>query len=300
MPGIECTVPDYHGGRIDLLSSGQVDIVDVSRRAHNAAVMADKNLRRIGREARGDVGKYIWAVYQLMTYPFINASVSASNVARLVYLSTYTNYHGELVCDNGRPVTKGNLSTVLSISSSAADLFYKESVEAGYIKDNGEMLLIDKDVFLKGRLPSKKVALLSEQDTFVTKLYINGVRSLYEKTASPRQHKTLSYLFQILPFVNREYNIVCFNPLEADPAAINCMTIGDFCTVIGQDRSNAARVAKTLFQPKFCVGDTEQYAVRYVIDKTFAKAGYSIFINPNVYYAGSSLKLVDALSIFKG
>lgn len=258
-------------------------------------------MKKLSREKRGDVGKYVWAIYQLMAYPFVDSEVSPSNVTRLMFLSTFTNYFGELVFDNGRPIKREHLPGVLNISASASDTFFREVVRAGYISDGGDgILMINQEVFKKGAINNKKIATMAGDGQFLTRVYIDGVRSLYAKVSTPRQHKTLSYIFQILPFVNREHNIVCFNPLEGEVESIQRMTLGDFCDIIGQDRSHADRVAKTLFQTKFQVGDKEQYAIRYVIDSTFKKAGYSIFINPNVYYAGSRWSSVEILKAFTG
>lgn len=298
--GFKATIPGSKPGSVEDITD-RVLAIDTSRRAQTLTVLADKDMKRMGREKRGDVGKYVWAIYQLMAYPFVNSSVSASNVTRLMYLSTFTNYFGELVFDNGKPITKDHLQKVLNIAATACDAFYREVVGAGYIsKTEDDRLIINQDVFRKGKISNKKIAALSNDGQFLTRVYIEGVRSLYAKVSTPRQHKTLSYIFQILPFVNREHNVVCFNPLETNVSEIQRMTLGDFCDIIGQDRSNASRVAKTLFQTKFQVGGKEQYAIRYVIDSTFDKAGYSIFINPNVYYAGSSWSSVNILKAFTG
>lgn len=298
--GFQATVSGSNPGEVIDITD-RIVALDRTREAQVSSILAEKNMRRIMRESRGDVGKYIWAIYHLMAYPLVDSRVSPSNVTRLMFLSTFTNYFGELVFDNGRTITKAHLPKVLGVAAASCDSFLREVVRAGYILegDNGA-LTINQDVFSKGTISSKQIAKLASSGKYVTKLYIQGVRNLYYKVSTPRQHKTLSYIFQILPFVNREHNIVCFNPTETDVYQIQRMTLGDFCDIIGQDRSHADRVAKTLFQTKFQVGDKEQYAIRYVVDKTFDKAGYSIFINPNVYYAGSRWGSVEILKTFTG
>lgn len=257
-------------------------------------------LKHIGREVRGDTGKFIWAIYEIAAYPFIGEALSASNVTRLMFLSTFTDYKGALFYDNGTPITKSNLYTLLGLSQKMCRAFYKEAVALGYIKDEEGQLWIDRSVFYKGALSNRKAGTLYKQGKAVTKLYINGVRSLYRNVANTRYHKSLSYIFKIIPFVNCEYNVVCSNPLENDPNKINRLTLGDFSELVGLGREHSSHLCSLLFTPRFQTEDGDQYAVRYVVDCKLNKQHWGILINPLVYHAGTTWDHADILRIFKG
>ena len=60
------------------------------------------------------------------------------------------------------------------------------------------------------------------------------------------------YLFKIIPWVNQEWNIVCWNPDEIERNKLQYMTMGDFAEKIGYERSNTKRLAKILSEVTFC------------------------------------------------
>ena len=53
-----------------------------------------------------------------------------------------------------------------------------------------------------------------------------GVKEIYEN-AKPIEHKRLSLFIKILPYVNYNYNIICFNPEEGNKDEIRPMDLKD-------------------------------------------------------------------------
>jgi len=240
-------------------------------------------------------GKFIWNVYSISQTLFPN--LSGSYITRLIFLSTYINYQGYLSDAKNNPLSKNEVKTLLKVSESEFKRFYNKLVSEKIIYHNEGKLYINDNIFKKGSLSPVKLLELSQDEKYVTRIYISAIRKIYDK-ATIKSHKTLSYLFQIMPYVNRDYNIVCFNPLEKDIEKIKRMSLGEFADIIKYDRSHIARLCNTLFAPTFTIKGKELTAMRYVLDKSLDKSTYSMFINPRVYYAGTKWKEVEILGQF--
>lgn len=222
-----------------------------------------------------------------------------SHITRLMYIATYLSYDGRLLTDWNAPMNKCHIERFLKLSKTSFYEFWEDMVKRGIFTEKDDGIYLNKDIFFKGDLTDKQVYRLSVDNIMVTRLYVTGIRKLYERS-TPRSHKTLSYIFQILPYVNKQYNIICKNPLEEDYDLIEPMTLGEFADVIGYNKKNVGRLANLLLEPTFDIQEDEDVtAIRYVITKSLKKESMMMFINPRVYYAGDYADKVKALGVFK-
>lgn len=254
--------------------------------------------RRAQYAAAKSKNPFVWEIYEIskMRWP----DISAPNITRMMYLSTYLCHEGYLATNQHRPMQKSQIQEILGCSERQFYKFWKEMTAAGVFVEKADGIYSDTSKLFKGSLGSpKQIAELADSGQYVMRLYVDGVRQLYEK-ATDKSLKTLSYVFQILPYVNREFNIVCHNPLETDLKLIKPMTLGEFCETVGYDPKNAYRMSTQLLDPSFMVDGVEQGAVRYVVDKSLDRRTFSIFINPNVYYAGFNSEQIEVLGAFRG
>lgn len=242
-----------------------------------------------------DYGSFVWNVYSINQKSF--PQLKASNITRLMFLSTYVTYDGYLMYGKKMNMNKANMFELLGLSDREYRAFYKDMIDNSILYEKDDKIFINAEMFGKGKLSKKYITKFASQEKYITRLYIDGVRSLYKKS-TPRSHKTLSYLFQVLPYVNRQYNIVCFNPLEECLEDIQGMSLGQFCEIIGYSSHNSGQLFKYLFEPQFIIDGQVKTAMRYVVDKSLAKETYSMYINPRVYYAGNSWKQVEVLGKF--
>jgi hypothetical protein len=196
-------------------------------------------------------------------------------------------------------MTRNNLTIALNLSPTQCRNFLTDVMGAGYLyeQDNGT-LMTAQDIFHKGYLSGKKIARNAGDGQYTTRVYIHGVRSLYQEARDVRQHKILSYIFQILPFVNRQYSMVCFNPLETVWEQVEPMTIKQFACTIGRSDSSANRIAEALSQVRFRQDGIEQYAIRYLPNWADNEADFVMFVNPNLYYAGDKWDATNIQRIF--
>lgn len=240
-------------------------------------------------------GRFLWSIYNLSQSLF--PTLKGSNITRLMLLATYINYDGFLSDRRNNPMTKNQMRTLLNISEREFRSFFKSMVDENIIFEKDDKFCINDSLFKRGELSPVDLAILAKDEKYVTRIYINAIRDLYSK-ATVKSHKTLSYLFQVMPFVNRDYNIICSNPLETDLDKINKLSLGEFADLIHYDRTNISRLCNMLFNSTFEVEGKELSAMRFVIDKSLDKNTYSMFINPRVYYAGSKWSEVEILGQF--
>lgn len=170
---------------------------------------------------------------------------------------------------------------MLKLSPTCFDGFWHEMVPAKIItlNDNGEVILND-ELFQYGRI--------KELNENRMRLFCGAVRRLYVR-CQPRQHKLLGYIFRMIPFVSKEYNIVCLNPEESDVNMIRPMTLECFCRYIEYDTSNARRLLQDILSVKI----DGQQLVKYVSDGKL-NTSYLV-VNPRAYYAGYHTAELTAL-----
>lgn len=145
------------------------------------------------------------------------------------------------------------------------------------IINDDKTISVNKRYCLKGRLNRKE----SKQD--YTRIFHNGIKELYEKSLS-KDHKKIGLLVEMLPYVNYNHNILCFNPKEPDVNFIDPISVKNLCEIIGYSVENQARFKKQLLTIKV----NNEYAL-LITDKGETQ---TITINPRIYYKGNDL---DAL-----
>lgn len=99
----------------------------------------------------------------------------------------------------------------------------------------------------------------------------------------------------MIPYINIEYNILCYDPLETDIHEIEPMSMETFCTEIGMTTRNAeyyrAQYERITFQSEkgrasFCRSLFDSDGREY------------IYINPEIMFAGRISERVEHLALY--
>ena len=126
------------------------------------------------------------------------------------------------------------------------------------------------------------------------KIYIDSVKKLY-RMAGKHMHRYLGYVFKMLPYINIQYNILCYDDVfEKNLNNIRQMTDKEFCKEIGYDYSQIARLRKVYRNIRFEVGGRMEAFCAFVD----AGCGTRIYVNPHVLYSGTRPDLVEVLGSF--
>ena len=218
------------------------------------------------------------------------ANIAPETVTRLIYLNTFVGYDNKLMLTKRTAMKRKDLAGVLNVSKSTVSRFWKE-VSPTYITESDSGLIFSNNIiFKRGSIKTSKEYVQYQ------KFYINGIRTLYEATERSN-HRQLGYLFKLLPFINLEYNMLCYNPLETAIEKIELISIADFCKMIGYDIAHLNKLMYIYRSIQFEVGGRyERFcAITYDgVNKNNAK----IFVNPHILYCGSDYNKVEILGAF--
>ena len=246
------------------------------------------------------LGNFIWCAYPI-SFNIFDLSLKPSNLTRLIYLATYLDYDNCLIEDvmpfkEKQPLTKKRISQILNLSSTEFSCFFDEVVNKRKIIscEQGKYYMNTK-LFGKGELPKSKINAFAKRNVYITTMYRNSIREMYIGS-KPRLHKQLSYIFKILPYVNRQYNIVAYNPLEDDLDKVSPMTLTDFCKTIGYSITNTTHLFSLLSD--VLVDGNKESAILYSPVIKGSNKTKCIIVNPKIYYAGNKLLEVEILCDF--
>ena len=184
------------------------------------------------KEDYKEYGRFIWVIYNMGQLLF-DGKISGATLTKIVYLSTYIRYSDTeyrniiedgkikwigLTSDNNKPITKNNIHNILNISEKSVAQFLKTPIknEIIYIKDN--LVYMNSKYISKGNINKIKY---NRKDT-VSRIYIDAIRNLY-KGASLNEHNLLSYFFLMIPYLNLEWNVLCYNQEEKEIKDIDQM-----------------------------------------------------------------------------
>lgn len=234
------------------------------------------------REKYKEHGSFVWLLYN--AGKALDLGVAPDDLTRLIFISTYMDYNNRLMLSENRLMRKSDVQKILKTSEKTFYRFWKAITDVGLleVQADTEELYLNTGIFRRG-------SAIKNEDVDRVRLYRRSIRTLYNQ-AKVREHKLLSYLFQAIPFVNINYNIICYNPTETDLDLIEPMTMGDYCNIIGYSADNYRRL-KTLLK-KLMLNKTIVFSF---VDNA---NGLFCYINPNVYYAGNNWDKVEVLGEF--
>ncbi len=250
--------------------------------------------RRIDAQAKRLEHEFEHRRKEGMQYYFVRSDsrfegVSPAMVTRLIYLSTYARYDNAVMRTRKTHMERKNLPSVLGLSARHTANFWKEVSPKYVYEDENGFLYLNEAFFKRGKLQRKGFIQYQQ-------FYDTGVRALYD-ASNGLYHKHLGYLFKLLPFINIEYNLVCWNPFETDINKIELLSMGEFCEQIGYDISHIDRLLKVYNKVRFPVdGRMERFCTMIYngLDTYHAK----ICINPNIFYVGTNSGYIEVSKLY--
>lgn len=213
--------------------------------------------------------------------------IRPATAARLIYLATYIRYDGKLWRTERRQMKRKDLLDIMGLSQTETYRFWNEVFEKYVFEDNNDTLYMRGEFFHRGKLsPGNRYQ----------RFYVEAVRELY-RLATVRQHKYLGYVFQMVPFVSKEFNILCHNSQEKDLDKVVPLSVDEFCGAANYDPANRARLIKAYSKITFPVGETQERFCSFVTDGCDIGTA-NIFVNPHILYHGNNAERVEVLGKF--
>lgn len=222
--------------------------------------------------------------------------LTPQSIARLFYLATYLHYNNDILRHpDGTPIKKSELPELMKLSSSTFKEFWREVDETYIFKENDKSVRISED-FFRGNISHRDMERSGENG--YQQIYIQSLRELYLQTPVT-SHRYLGYLFLLLPWINWEYNLLCWNPQETKADKIEVMTLREFCTMIEYDNNGGDNSNKLLDAYKrlaFKWKGKKQELCAYLTNRANGKSYF--VVNPFVIYRGHDRRNVEIFGVF--
>ena len=243
-----------------------------------------------------------WGGFVTMCYVkdevlFNKINISDASIPRIIYLSTYMDYNdrqeGLLI---KKKISKGNkhlqrndIKEILKLNDSTFKKFLKEMKDLQLLFQVEDRFYINTKYFTKGKCNFEKGS--------YTRIFIDTLRNLYEHSET-KQHRQLSYVFKLIPFMNYETNILCKNTYESDIEKLELLGLNDICKLLKLNHKNAKKIERDLLK-FYVVLDGVKYHLfsRAVIITSEGQYDYFV-INPSVTWKGSDMNAAE--KIIKG
>lgn len=237
------------------------------------------------------LGGYIHMCYVRNELLFNKFNIDRANITRLIYLSTFIDYNDRqenLLIKYGKSnkikaMTRADIKNKLGLSDRAFINFLNDMKKNNIIFEAEGKFYISTDIFSKGenKFNAKEY----------TRIYIDTTRFLYENCPS-RQHKQLSYIFQLIPYANYELNILCNNPSETDFTKLNKLNLLQICELLGvsTNKESMRKFRDELLKFYVTIDENKYYFLSYAK----VKNGYGLkdyfIINPKIAWAGNDIQ----------
>lgn len=240
-----------------------------------------------------NLGGFIQMCYVKNELLFNELKIEKANISRLIYLATYIDYNNReenLLIKYGEnnkiiPLSRNDIRKILGLSERTFIRFLNDMKENNLIFINEDKYYVSSDYFTKGK---------NKIEGDYTRIFINTTKLLFENCKTS-QHKQLSYVYQLIPFMNHELNVVCDNPKETDFTKLNKLGLKDICKLlqISTDKKSMNRFENDLLKFKIEVNDKTYFIFKRVIVKG-GNGKYDYFvINPKIAWSGNNVEIIS-------
>lgn len=225
---------------------------------------------------------FISIIYKLHSPIF--SDIEHIHIVRFILLATYLNFNNELQ-HKGKPITKSTLAEIWETNRTRTNETYKVLIDNNYINEVGGSIMINNELLRKGEIAEyiRQLKKLDKDYTF-TKLYCKNIQEIYYD-ADPKCRKQLAYLFQLLPYINYNFNCFCANPTEDDITKVIPYSWKDLARICGLNETNGTRVKNALYKLRV---NGNHVVGQFEVDGNKKL----ILVNPAVYCTNNTTNMV--------
>lgn len=103
----------------------------------------------------------------------------------------------------------------------------------------------------------------------------------------PTQHKTLAYIFRLIPKIHYDTNTICHNSSDEEFGHINLKEIYEF---LGVHSDNSTRLKKDLTKFHIYKNDIKYNLLAYITVEIYGTIKGYFAVNPYLIYGGLTMK----------
>jgi hypothetical protein len=237
-----------------------------------------------------ELGGFIHVCYVKNELLFNNLNLTRPTITRLIYLATYIDYNNRdsnLLVKYGKnhklePLKKKDIENLMKLSNPSFLKFFNEIKEKGILFEDNKKYYLSNKYFSKGQSIYKKKE--------YTRIFIDSTRFFYQNSTS-RQHTQLSYVFQLIPFLHYETNILCRNPDELDIDNLDILSLRDICELLKIKTSyeQMSRVENSLLKFKLIFNNKKYHLFKRIIVKGEDEKVDYFITNPLLIWKGNDV-----------
>lgn len=217
------------------------------------------------QKRREDTTPFIWANYGY-NQPFY-PNMQDANITRMILFSTFCN-------DKGYVMTNQDIRPMLKINANQLKSFRDDLYAYDILSAKNDKLYINQNAFSIGER-------IEDNNAFI-RVFLDSNRKLYE-SCKITEHKKLSYIYKMIPYVNRQTNILSCNQKEQELERIEYMPVKEFCNIVGYNTTHISRFRTGL--SKFRIYDELAVGFFDNISELNPKGKY-VVVNPKLFYGG--------------
>lgn len=221
---------------------------------------------------------FIFLTYKMLKEININKEIfKKEDITKIIYIASFMNYDCKLMLTERTPMTKTILKKKIGISNDRFDKFYKKLIVNKVLAEKNGYIYFNDKIAFRGK-PSDR------SDNF-TRIYRDNIQKIYENI-DIREHKKLSILFLMIPYLNLKYNIICKNPYETNEDLVEPLTLGEMAELFGITERSFITSIKYLKSVRDINGNPliAEISICPEISKNV------FIINPRFIYAGNNVK----------
>ena len=286
----KCYIIEQETGEI-LNDNFVIDELEDQERKRKGAIKAQdfEEYKEIQSEI---MGNFIFFLYKNMDK--LKELLTDAEIVKYIYLATYTKKDGYLISDNNNTyIDKKKMQELLLLSKNPFLKFYNKLIKNKLLLEEkkSKIYKINIDMFWRGKRTDYKQQTGTEMIDYI-RLYINATRFLY--TQNQKNCRKLIIAYQLLPYTNWKYNVLCTDVKEVDKKKIKPLTIKDVMSILNYDKTHAARFKKYFYDIKY----GENVLFKTVQDQPEWNTSI-ILVNPMFAYRNKNLQdLGENFNIF--
>lgn len=197
-----------------------------------------------------------------------------SDILKLIYLCSLTGKNNILM-DTERTILNFNsLKSKMKLSKTEFYRFYNLLLKNKIVLEDDGKLILSSNIAIFGNIKDNCCGRY-------IKIYTNDVRYLY-LSSEPRNHKRLSMLYRLAPYVHIKYNVLCSNIFEEEKDKIKPLKIKELALIFRYNELAFKRLIQYLASLK----DKDNIPILKIIDD-------SIIISPKIMYGSYTAYALD-------
>lgn len=237
-----------------------------------------KNKNDFIQKITGLYGKFYFSFYTNLP------DIAKQYLFRFIYLSTFLKYNDDRLMikeekERYKLIYEYELQDILKLSTREYQYTKKALIENKLIRiEEDKTIHINNELSINGDIGNTKKDYI--------RIFNSAIQNIYKNSVA-KDHKKLFILIELLPYINYNLNVLCFNPEETQPELIDPLTLDDIANILDMYKNNKSKL-KTLLLNIFVDGKKAM-----MINKDYKQEFF--MVNPCIYYKGNKSDDIDFL-----